>query len=480
MARPYKFPEEGSGLRHRYEIPEVRLRRSRYAPVVAITFMVIGTWLFYRIFSLDKAFHGYDASAFLWTALFLTAGHQIAFAWFDKPFTVTLAQQVALDRLRVTVNVPLYNEDPPVIDRTIYALFRQSRLPNRVEVVDDGSTTSDYAEIRDYWLAHVPRGVDFSWVRTKNSGKRHAQAVTFSKDRDADIFVTLDSDTTLARNAIEEALKPLADRRVQSVAGVEVAYNAHANLLTRIGSIRQVAWQMTQCSVLSMAGNILVNRGTFAVYRAAVVRDNLHAYLNETFLGKEVKYSDDSLLTLFALMRGRTVQQLTAFQLPMYPDNVSHALRQWTRWMRGSTIRNFWRLRYLPVFSYGWLMSVLSWWQFFVSWAAYLMVFAVRPAEGHFSIAPVLIVLMSSYLVALRNLLIRRSDHSPLQQLDTWLLAPLNLIWSLIVLRPVRIYGTFTCGNNGWGTRSKVEVGITSGTASPSIRTTESAKSVRS
>jgi hyaluronan synthase len=454
---------------HRYDVPEVRLRRSRYLPVVAATFIVILAWAYYRASSVIAALHGHDSSALLWTALFLAAGHQIVLAWFDRPFTVTLKQQFALDQLYVTVNVPLYNEDPHVIDRTIYSLLRQSRLPNRIQIVDDGSTASNYAEIRDYWLRHVPRGVDFSWVRTKNGGKRHAQAVTFHNDYRADIFVTLDSDTTLDRKAIEEGLKPFADRRVQSVAGIEVAYNAHANMLTRISAVRQIAWQMTQCCVLSMAGNVLVNRGTFALYRAPVIRDNLHGYLNETFLGKHVKYSDDSLLTLYALMRGRTVQQLTSFQLPMYPDNASHALRQWIRWMRGSTIRNFWRLRYLPVFSYGWLMSILSWWQFVVSWAAYLMVFVVRPAEGHFSIAPILIVLLSSYLVALRNLLIRRSDHSPLQQLDTWLLAPFNLVWSLIILRPLRIYGTLTCGNNGWGTRQKVEVGIASGGETPSI-----------
>jgi hyaluronan synthase len=449
-------------LPHKYDIPEVRLRKSRYAPVVVATFAVIIAWTYYRTISVDAALRGHDASAFLWTALFLAAGHQIALAWFDRPFTVTVAQQFELDRLRVTVNVPLYNEDPAVIDRTIYALFRQSRLPNRIQVVDDGSTASDYAEIRDYWLRHVPRGVDFSWVRIKNGGKRHAQAVTFHNDYYADIFATLDSDTALAKNAIEEALKPFADPRVQSVAGVEVAYNAHANLLTRVSSIRQIAWQMTQCSVMSMAGNILVNRGTFAMYRAPVILDNLDVYLNEKFLGRQVRYSDDSLLTLFALRRGRTVQQLTAFQLPMYPENVSHAVRQWIRWMRGSTIRNFWRLRYLPIFSYGWIMSVLSWWQFFVSWAAYLLVFVIRPAEHHFSIAPVLIVLLSSYLVSLRNLLIRRGDHSPAQQLDTWLLSPLNLIWSLLVLRPARIYGVLTCANNGWGTRGKVEVGIDS------------------
>jgi hyaluronan synthase len=447
-------------LSHEYDIPQVWLRRGGYLPVLAVTLLVIAAWTYYRTISIGDALHGHDSSAFLWTALFLTAGHQIVLAWFDRPFTTTPRQQFQLDRLRVTVNVPLYNEDHDVIDRTIYALFRQSRLPNRIQVVDDGSTSSVYADIRDYWLRHVPPGVEFSWARTENGGKRHAQAVTFHDDYSADIFGTVDSDTALARNAIEEALKPFADPRVQSVAGVEVAYNANTNLLTRISSIRQITWQMTQCSVLSMAGNVLVNRGTFALYRAPVIRDNLDAYLNEKFLGREVKYSDDSLLTLFALKRGRAVQQLTSFQLPVIPDNVSHATRQWIRWMRGSTIRNFWRLRYLPVLSYGWLMSVMSWWQFFVSWSAYLLVFVVRPAEDHFSIAPVLIVVMSSYLVALRNLLIHRSDHSPSQQLDTWLMSPLYLAWSLIVLRPLRIYGTLTCSHNDWGTRDKVEVTI--------------------
>jgi len=447
-------------LTHRYDIPVVRLRQSRRLPVIAATFAVIIGWAFYRGASVDRAIHGHDASALLWTALFLAAGHQIALSWFDRPFTVTPGQQAKLDRLRVTVNVPLYNEDPAVVDRVIYALLSQTRLPNRVQVVDDGSTDSDYAGLRAYWLRHVPDGVEFSWIRTPNRGKRHAQAATFRGDQ-GDVFATLDSDTALERNAIEEGLKPFANRRVQSVAGVEVAYNAHANLLTRMSSIRQIAWQMTQCSVLSMAGNVLVNRGTFALYRAEVVTGNLDAYLAETWFGRPVKFSDDSLLTLYALQRGRAVQQLTAFQLPMYPENAGHALRQWARWMRGSTIRNTWRLRYLPVLSYGWLMSLLSWWQFAVSWAAYLMVFAVRPAEGHFSIAPVLIVLMSSYLVALRNLLICRSDHAPGQQIDTWLLAPLSFLWSLAVLRPARVYAMLTCARNGWGTRRQVEVGIT-------------------
>lgn len=443
---------------HRHDVPHVRLRTSRHRlAIIWATCGVVFAWAGYRAMEISRALHGQDSAALLWTALFLSAGHQITLAWLDRPFTVTPHQQAKLDRLRVCVNVPVYNEDPATLDRTLYALFHQTRPPDRVQVVDDGSTTSDYADVRDYWLARAPARVDFSWVRTPNRGKRHAQAVTFYRDR-SDILVTVDSDTTLELRAIEEGIKPFASRRVQSVAGVEVAYNAHANLLTRVASLRQLAWQLTQCSVLSMAGNVLVNRGTFALYRGEVIRDNLDAYLSETFLGRQVRFSDDSLLTLFALERGRAVQQLTAFQLPMYPEKVGHALRQWLRWMRGSTIRNFWRLRYLPMSSYGWWMSLLSWWQFVISSAAYIWVFVLRPAEGHFSITPIMIVLLSSYLVTMRSLLIARSDHSATAQLDTYLLAPLNLVWSLLVLRPLRLWGVLTCARTSWGTRQRVEV----------------------
>jgi hyaluronan synthase len=445
---------------HRYDIPRVRLRNSKHRlAIIWATCAVVFTWAGYRALQISRALHGHDSAALLWTALFLSAGHQITLAWLDKPFTVSPRQQELLDRLFVCVNVPVYNEDPATLDRTLYALFHQTRLPNRVQVVDDGSTTSDYAAIRDHWLAAAPARVDFSWVRTPNRGKRHAQAVTFHRDR-SDILVTVDSDTTLELRAIEEGLKPFVNRKVQSVAGIEVAYNAHANLLTRIGSLRQLAWQLTQCCVLSMAGDVLVNRGTFALYRGPVIRDNLGAYLSETFLGRQVRFSDDSLLTLFALQRGRAVQQLTAFQLPMYPEKVSHALRQWLRWMRGSTIRNFWRLRYLPMWSYGWWMSLLSWWQFAISSIAYIWVFVWRPLEGHFSITPIMIVLLSSYLVTMRSLLIARSDHSSISQLDTYLLAPFNLVWSLLVLRPLRLWGVLTCARTQWGTRQQVEVGI--------------------
>ncbi len=92
-----------------------------------------------------------------------------------------------------------------------------------------------------------------------------------------------------------------------------------------------------------------------------MIRDIVPAYLEETFLGLgPVLLGDDAALTLFARGRGKAVQQPTAFALTMYPETLSHHFRQWIRWMRGSTIRNCWRVRYLPLTSWGWWFTVLG------------------------------------------------------------------------------------------------------------------------
>ena len=207
----------------------------------------------------------------------------------------------------------------------------------------------------------------FHLVRQVNAGKKRAQWRTFSGDP-ADVFITLDSDTVLEVNAIHEGLKPFADRRVHSVAGLELAWNHDWNLLTRLNSARQLTWQLVTCSSQNvLRGNVLINRGTFALYRGNMMRDVLSSYVGETLWGKTIKLGDDTFLTLMALCRGRAVQQPSAVCLAMYPDNLSHHIRQWTRWMRGTTLRTLWRLRYLRFTSWAWFYSVVSLWWYVAS-----------------------------------------------------------------------------------------------------------------
>jgi hyaluronan synthase len=395
----------------------------------------------------------------IWTVLFLFAAVQGVLAWFERPYTVTCRERARLDRLRVTVNIPVRNEDPALLDRSLYSLARQTRLPDCVSVVDDGSE-HDYAEVRDWWQARWPAGSELRWARRPHRGKKRAQAVTFGNDPAADIFVTLDSDTALALDAIEEGLKPFADPRVQSVAGLELPMNLRRNWITWLNGARSVIWQLVTCSAQSVLGDVLVNRGSYALLRAEVIRDNLEAYVHEQFFGHTVYLGDDAALTLFARGRGRAVQQTSAVAFATYPESLSHHLRQWMRWMRGLTVRTFWRIRYLPLWSYGWWFTVLSLWGFLASTASLLSVAVLWPESRAFLVTALTASVGWSWLMALRVFCVVRSDERWGVRLRMFLLAPAAAAWVSFVLRWWRIHGIFTCTKDDWNTRHKVEVGI--------------------
>lgn len=444
-------------MNHEYEIPEVTIRNPR-AACWLVGVGVVLAFLLIRHLWFVISWGQYRLLALLWMVYFVITALQWGLAWLERPFVATPAQEARLARMRVTVNIPVFNEDPEVLDRVLYALFCQTRLPNRVEVVDDASDVR-YSEIQNWWLHHHPSAVEFSWVRQQvNAGKKRAQARTFVDD-DADIVVTLDSDTVLEARAIEEGIKPFADRRVYSVAGMELAWNHDWNLLTRMNSTRQLAWQLVTCSSQNvMRGNVLINRGTFALYRGNMVREVLSAYVGETFWGVPIKLGDDTFLTTMALCRGRAVQQQTAICLAMYPENLSHHLRQWTRWMRGTTLRTFWRLKYLRMSSWAWAYSVVSLWWYVASIALTVMLAVDWPKSEAFAETMIAVGTLWAWAMASRVLIVRRSDQTFLGRLGAAAIAPVANFWVLGVLRFVRIYGTVTFLRQGWSTRAQIEV----------------------
>ncbi len=396
---------------------------------------------------------GYRLITVIWTIGFAVTAFQWIISWWEQPYTVTYRQQKQLHAMKVTVNVPVYNEEPVVLDRVLYALFSQSRMPNRVQVVDDGSMEEDYGDVREYWLRHCPSGIDFSWIRTENQGKKRAQAETFRGDN-ADVFVTLDSDTTLERDALREGLKPFADRRVHSVAGLELAWNHDCNLLTRMKSVNALVWQFVTCSSQNvLGGNVLVNRGTFALYRGDMIRETLDAYVGETFMGRPVMLGDDTMLTLYALGRGKAVQQPSAACFAMYPETFSHTVRQWVRWMRGTSLRTLWRLRYLSPTSWGWWYTVLTTWGYLAFLAVVATVLIDWPGSREFAITALYISALWTWVVASRMLILKRFDHSVPQTVESVMLVPIAILWMTFVLRPIRLYGMFTMHRQGWVTR---------------------------
>ncbi|HWG61361.1 MAG TPA: glycosyltransferase family 2 protein [Streptosporangiaceae bacterium] len=377
-------------------------------------------------------------------------------SWRDRPAKVDEATQRRLNRLNVVITIPVFNEDAALLDRCLYAIVNQSRPAQRVDVIDDGSTKVDYTELRDYWEGMWPRGTLVRWHRQVNQGKRRAHAVTFATAPEADIFVTVDSDTTLDHHALEEGLKPFKSRQVMGVAGIELGFNANVNFLTRIQTTLQLFSQAVVGATWSVTGAMYTNRGPFALYRAGMVREIIDLYANETIFGRRVILGDDSLLALCAAGRGRSVQQLSAFGLTMFPEELGHHIRQRIRWARGRTVRNFWRIRYYPIFSYMWWFTVIGIYAFLASVGILVAVIATWPASAHAAAHMLLALYTWGCLNQMRVLCFHRTDEGRLDRVLQVALRPISGFWASVVLsRLVRVYGTFTFLRQGWTTRQQ-------------------------
>lgn len=443
-----------------------RLSPSRTHVATIIVLLAVAAWIFHHVLSIGDVIEGTSSNNYIvpTAILFAMLAFQLTSAYFSKPVKTTRRQAKQLNDLIVAGIVPVYNEDPQALLECLRSMVNQTRKPNAIVAVNDGSKAdlwSAYARvITEITIMCDAYGIKFIWLTQKNAGKRHAQAAALRRVREADIFWTCDSDSVSDKNALAELLKPFKDPEVQSVAGVVMAANVKKSFLVRFTDLWFVTAQLSDRASQSMFNSVWVNSGPIAAYRAEVVLENMQGYLTETILGRKVPFSDDSMLTLYAMMRGKTVQQPSAFCFSLMPEKISHFQRMYIRWMRGSFIRSLWRFRYLPVDRPGYWLHLMRWMS--TGCSATLFVLAIlngvlnpSPASAAWLAAVPLIV---GYAVSLRYLIIRRSDQSLPYQIGTWLLAPVAVVFALIYLRLLRWVGVFTFYKTGWGTRQSVEV----------------------
>ncbi|PID32471.1 glycosyl transferase family 2 [Candidatus Saccharibacteria bacterium] len=418
-----------------------------------------GGWQLWSI--LEDHYTSFKPFYILFGSLFVV---QLIIAATQKAFELRRTHDLSA-KYNTAVIIPVYNESENSLRECLQSLLDQTILPHEIHVVDDGSN-HHYSKTKTWFLKKSKKlGIDASWEKQENAGKRHAHNCAISsikRNDNSTIIITVDSDGVLDPHAIEEGLKPFVDIRVQSVAGVVLAKNAQTNLLSRITDLIFVsAQQLVDRSAMSQFGSVLVNSGGLAFYRYTTVRKAIeNGYTTEQFFGRNIDFSDDSYLTLFALLDGKAVQQPSAIVFADMPVSFSHHLRQQLRWNRGSFIRSWWRLRHLTINSFGWVRQVVGLGIFFSMTIILIQLLVVMPlTQGVYPPAELLVVpLVFGLLQYSRYFSIRRSDMSIASQIGTYLLTPIAVVWSAIFLRFVRLYSFVTCLNTGWGTRQKVEI----------------------
>jgi hyaluronan synthase len=378
-----------------------------------------------------------------------------------------IADEVRLDLLQVDVVVPIYNEDPAFLAAGIRSFSEQTRKPRTVWLVDDGTMKDgipyDILENRlvaDAVALTRSSGIDVQCQRQDNAGKRHAQAKAFALS-DADVFVTMDSDTVLRHDAIEKLLIPFSRRRTMSVAGTAVGQNYQRSLFTRVVEMGFVMSFIQGRMAEGYFGSVRVNCGIFAAYRGDVVRENLGRFLGQRFLNRPVRAGDDRALTLFAKERGRAEYQLEAVAYSALPVNIHHLVRQRLRWCRSFCWGTLWLLR-RP------LTSADFWFTFaqlvaLTMFAIVSTVSVIGVLTGSISFSLLSSTVQSAAGVALvshfRYVLMARPGEPLYERLLTWFVSPLMSLLSWGVLIPLYFVAiAFPRPQQTWGARKKVEV----------------------
>ncbi len=143
-------------------------------------------------------------------------------------------------RLTVSVIIPTYNRARLVVE-AIESALAQTRVPDEILVIDDGSTDNTQAALERFGApVHVLRQANRGRSAARNTGIREATS-------DAVIF--LDSDDLLLPGAIEEFVSVLEGRPE-----VDVVY-ANAKLIDAEG--RQIAIYADRMPGARPSGNIL-------------------------------------------------------------------------------------------------------------------------------------------------------------------------------------------------------------------------------
>ncbi len=405
--------------------------------------------------------------AILQAILFLHLTLKVTAALAAKPHRV--AEGFDMNDIRADVVIPVYNEDPELLGAGLRALGLQTRLPRSIWLIDDGSqndgvpfdvleaapVTSEIERLRDL-------GVIVETHRQANRGKRWAQSYAFERS-DADVFITIDSDTCLDAVAVEKLLIPFSSPAVHSVAGFPMGQNYRKSLLTRAIDLGFTMSSLQGRMAEGLFGQVRVNCGIIAAYRAATVRENLPRYLNQRFLGAPVKAGDDRALTYFAKEKGRAEFQPEAIAYSALPETLGHLARQRLRWARSWCWGTLLLLRRPVTGSDFWftLMQLLGILCF--GMIVFIAVFGVATGAAPITalLATLAFALAIGAVMHLRYIVVAHPEDSILQRVVSWVISPIGSLIYISLLLPLYYIAILRPKpKRGWGTRSKVEVGL--------------------
>lgn len=259
------------------------------------------------------------------------------FVIFDLPrYTfslISIAVGAILERRR-----PIGNYDGPVsimltghnegggLRQCVLSLREQTHKDSQIIVVDDGSTDNMREEAqqlkRDGLIdRYVSSGIRGGKASALNLGYFYCVH---------QVMVSMDVDTSLDRDAIEQVIKPFSDPSVGAVAGNLAIRNRNKSLMTRIQALEYFSAISVGRRFTSQLGILMIVSGAFGAFRKSAIK---------TVGAWDVGPGDDGNITTKLRRAGwRIVFAPKAWAMTDCPDNIMSYHRQRLRWNR-SVIR---------------------------------------------------------------------------------------------------------------------------------------------
>ncbi len=255
---------------------------------------------------------------------------RFVFAYFHKKVSVDLSYEPT-----VAFVVPAKNEGDNIFETlSRFALVDYPKEKIEVIAVNDGSTDHTLSEMRRaaQALATQIRRVEIvDW--TENRGKRAGMAEGVMRAR-SDIVIFIDSDSFVEKDCVRHLVKYFSMPDVGAVSGHTDVYNADANWLTQMQTVRYyIAFRIYKAAE-SVFGNVTCCPGCCSAYRRQYLMEFLDQWLNQKFFGKPCTFGDDRSLTNFMIRRYRAVYSYEAKAYTIVPEKFSTYMKQQQRWKK--------------------------------------------------------------------------------------------------------------------------------------------------
>lgn len=158
-----------------------RLSKRAVLAAGVLLFLLATFWLTHHALAVNAAATGRGGNRFtiIYAFLFVMLIAQTGLAHVERPYRITRdRQRTYLDNQIVVGIVPCYNEDPGALRATLVSMIDQSRRPDIIAVVDDGSPLHIQAPVplTPAQQRHNRRDARWGWLRAL--GVRVRRAVT--------------------------------------------------------------------------------------------------------------------------------------------------------------------------------------------------------------------------------------------------------------------------------------------------------------